>query len=66
MLEAAAAQDPTRIAVLDIDKIVSPGNHYAQTVNGQGCRFDGIHFSIYCASLLQPFVFQRVRELINH
>jgi hypothetical protein len=66
MLKAAAAQDPARSAVLDIDKIVSPGNQYAQTVNGQGCRFDGIHFSIYCASLLQPFVFQRVRELINH
>ena len=66
MLESAAAQDPARIAVLNIDKIISPGNHYDQTVNGQGCRFDGIHFSIYCASLLQPFVFQRARELINH
>lgn len=66
MLEATAAQDPARTSVLDIDKLISPGNHYDQTVNGEGCRFDGIHFSIYCASLLQRFVFQRVRELINH
>jgi hypothetical protein len=42
--------------MLDLDKVISPGNHYDETVNGQDCRFDGIHFSIYCASLLQPYV----------
>ena len=54
MLYAAAARNPSRVRVYNIDGIVSPGNHYDQTVNGQVCRFDGIHFSVYCASLLQP------------
>jgi peptidoglycan/LPS O-acetylase OafA/YrhL len=65
MLESAASQDPSRVAVLNVDSVVSPGNHYDGTVNGQGCRFDGIHFSIYCASLLQPVVLGRARELID-
>ena len=65
MLQAAAARDPSHVAVLNIDDIVSPGNHYDDTVNGQDCRFDGIHFSIYCASLLQPTVFGAARDLIE-
>jgi hypothetical protein len=65
MLRAAAPQDPSRIAVLNIDNIVSPGNHYDETVNGQDCRYDGIHFSIYRASLLQPVVFGAARDLIE-
>jgi peptidoglycan/LPS O-acetylase OafA/YrhL len=65
MLAAAAAEDPSQTEVLNIDKVVSPGHHYDETVNGQDCRFDGIHFSIYCASLLQPVVLGSARELID-
>ena len=40
MLEAAARRDPNQVQVLDIDKTVSPGNHYQASVNGEFCRFD--------------------------
>jgi peptidoglycan/LPS O-acetylase OafA/YrhL len=63
MLANAAAQDPEHVKVLNIDHTVSPGDHYDQTVNGQPCRFDGIHFTIYCASLLQPSVLGAARNL---
>jgi peptidoglycan/LPS O-acetylase OafA/YrhL len=64
MLEATAARNPSRVQVYDVDAVVSPGDHYDQTVNGQDCRFDGIHFSVYCASLLQPAVLGRARQLL--
>ena len=64
MLRSAARLDPTHVQVLDIDKTVSPGNHYQSKVNGQLCRFDGIHFSIFCSELLQPSVLGSAREAI--
>jgi peptidoglycan/LPS O-acetylase OafA/YrhL len=65
MLQSAAAHDPSRASVLNIDQIVSPGDHYDQTVNGQACRFDGVHFTAYCASLLQASVLGAARDLIG-
>ena len=65
MLYAAAARNPSRVRVYNVDGIVSPGNHYDETVNGQDCRFDGIHFSVYCASLLQPAVLGAARQLLK-
>ena len=64
MLQSAAARDPSRVQVYDVDQVVSPGGRYSETVNGQDCRFDGIHFSIYCASLLQPSVLGRARQML--
>jgi hypothetical protein len=64
MLRSAARVDPTHVEVLDIDKTVSPGNQYQSKVNGQLCRFDGIHFSIFCSELLQPTVLGSAREAI--
>jgi peptidoglycan/LPS O-acetylase OafA/YrhL len=64
MLRSAARLDPTHVQWLDIDKTVSPGNHYQSKVNGQLCRFDGIHFSIFCSELLQPGVLGAAREAI--
>jgi peptidoglycan/LPS O-acetylase OafA/YrhL len=64
MLRSAARLDPTHVQVLGIDKTVSPGNHYQSKVNGQLCRFDGIHFSIFCSELLQPGVLGAAREAI--
>ena len=65
MLEAAARRDPNQVQVLDIDKTVSPGNHYQASVNGEFCRFDGIHFTLYCSELLEPSVLGTVRKLIG-
>jgi peptidoglycan/LPS O-acetylase OafA/YrhL len=64
MVRSAARLDPTHVQVLDIDKTVSPGNHYQSKVNGQLCRVDGIHFSIFCSELLQPAVLGSAREAI--
>ena len=46
LLRSVAGQDPTEVRVLNIDRVVSPGNRYQREVNGKLCRFDGIHFAI--------------------
>jgi len=65
MLEEAAREHPSNVRVLDLDQTVSPGNHYNATVNGQRCRFDGVHFSVYCAELVEPQVLGEVRALLG-
>jgi hypothetical protein len=65
-LEAAAAADPSQVRVLNIDPLISPGNHYDGTVDGKLCRFDGVHFTVFCSRLLQPAVLTTVREMIAH
>jgi hypothetical protein len=65
MLRAAARRDPSRVSVLDIDTTISPGNHYDAKINGQLCRFDGIHFSVYCSELLEPSVLGDVRRTLG-
>jgi peptidoglycan/LPS O-acetylase OafA/YrhL len=62
MLQQAADSDPSKVQVLSLDNTVSPGNHYDATVNGQLCRFDGIHFTIYCAKLVEPSVLGTVKK----
>lgn len=65
MLEAAARRSPNTVQVLDLDQTVSPGNHYDANVNGQLCRFDGVHFSVYCSELVEPRVLGEVRKLLG-
>jgi peptidoglycan/LPS O-acetylase OafA/YrhL len=65
LLVQAATSHPN-VAVLDIDRIISPSRRYQGTVNGQICRFDGIHFTLYCSELLQPAVLGEVRSLLAH
>jgi len=65
MLESAARRHPKTVKVLDIDPTVSPGNHYDASVNGQLCRFDGVHFTVYCSELLEPQVLGEVRKLVG-
>src|SRR5262249_25280599 len=65
MLEAAAKRHPDSVSVLDIDQTISPGNHYNADVNGQLCRFDGVHFSAYCSGLLEPRVLGEVRKMLG-
>ena len=65
MLQTAARRYPNTVQVLDLDQTVSPGNHYNANVNGQLCRFDGVHFSAYCSGLLEPRVLGEVRKMIG-
>ncbi|HTU85910.1 MAG TPA: SGNH hydrolase domain-containing protein, partial [Solirubrobacteraceae bacterium] len=65
MLESEARKHPNTVRVLDIDQTVSPGNHYDADVNGQLCRFDGVHFSVYCSELLEPQVLGEVRKTLG-
>jgi peptidoglycan/LPS O-acetylase OafA/YrhL len=65
MLEDAARSHPGTVSVIDIDQTVSPGNHYDADVNGQLCRFDGVHFSAYCGELVEPRVLGEVRKLVG-
>jgi hypothetical protein len=54
------------VHIFDLDKVVSPSGHYQASVNGQLCRFDGVHFSLYCSQLVQPHVLTGVRALLDH
>jgi peptidoglycan/LPS O-acetylase OafA/YrhL len=65
LLRSAAGRDPSEVRVLNIDRVVSPGNRYQREVNGKLCRFDGIHFAIYCSELLAPDVLTTVRGMID-
>jgi hypothetical protein len=64
-LDSVAASDPGQVKVLDIDKIVSPDDRYNDRVDGQLCRFDGIHFTAFCSRLLQADVLSTVRAMIR-
>jgi hypothetical protein len=64
LLRTAAASDPTGVQMLDIDRVVSPGNRYQRRVNGNLCRFDGIHFTIYCSELVAPDILGTARGMI--
>jgi peptidoglycan/LPS O-acetylase OafA/YrhL len=67
MLDAEAKRRPGSVQVLDIDQTVSPDNRYDAKVKGQLCRFDGIHFSVFCAKLLEPTVLGEARkQLAQH
>ena len=65
MLQAAARRHPKTVRLLDLDQTVSPGNHYSAKVNGQLCRFDGVHFSAYCSELVEPRVLGEVRKMLG-
>lgn len=65
MLSAEAQRHPGTVGVLDLDQTISPGNHYDANVNGQLCRFDGVHFSAYCSDLLEPRVLGEVRKMVG-
>jgi hypothetical protein len=65
MLERQARRHPSSVRLLDIDKTVSPRNHYDARVDGQMCRFDGIHFSVFCSKLLEPSVLGEARRLLR-
>ena len=60
-----AARGHSNVTVVDLDKKISPGGHYQAKVDGQVCRFDGIHFSLFCSKLLQPDVLSAARNLID-
>jgi hypothetical protein len=65
LLQAAANRDPAHVRLLKIDPVVSPGNRYQRRVNGNLCRFDGVHFAIYCSELLAPEVLSSVRGMLS-
>jgi peptidoglycan/LPS O-acetylase OafA/YrhL len=63
ILESMGQRFPSKVQALDIDKVVSPHGRYTGTVRDQSCRFDGIHFTPYCATLLEPTVLGAARSL---
>jgi peptidoglycan/LPS O-acetylase OafA/YrhL len=64
MLYRAASGNPN-VSVVNIDRQLSPHNHYQATIDGQLCRFDGIHFTTFCSQMLQPTVLDATRQLIG-
>lgn len=64
MLAAAVAQNPGHAQLLDIDSTIAPGNHYQASVNGNLCRFDGVHFTVYCSTLLRNVVLPKLDTML--
>ena len=62
MLQTEARKHPGTVQVLNVDKTVSPNNRYDARVKGQLCRFDGVHFSVFCSKLLEPTVLGEARK----
>ena len=65
LIAKAAAASKGNASVLDIDSWLSPGGHYSTNLNGQLCRFDGVHVTVYCASVLEPHVLGAARKLLG-
>ncbi|HET8976830.1 MAG TPA: acyltransferase family protein [Solirubrobacteraceae bacterium] len=65
MLNREARLHPHSVRVLDIDRLISPGNHYDVRVDGRVCRFDGVHFSVFCAKLMEPTVMGEARHWLS-
>ena len=65
LIKQAAATDGSNASVLNIDTYLSPAGHYTTDVNGQLCRFDGIHVTTYCGELIEPHIFEAVRGLLG-
>jgi peptidoglycan/LPS O-acetylase OafA/YrhL len=66
LMLARAAKRAGRAAVfVDIDKTLSPAGHYTGALRGQDCRFDGVHISLFCASLLQEQILPAARRLLE-
>lgn len=63
LLQHVAQQHPGQVSVLNLDQTISPGNQYNTSVDGQLCRFDGIHFTVFCAKLLEPQILAAGRKL---
>ncbi|HWF54365.1 MAG TPA: acyltransferase family protein [Solirubrobacteraceae bacterium] len=59
---AKAARGHANVSIVDLDATVSPHGEYQPDVNGKLCRFDGVHFTLYCSQLLQPTVLGDVRR----
>jgi peptidoglycan/LPS O-acetylase OafA/YrhL len=60
-----AARGHSNVSVVDLDTKISPSGHYQAKVDNQVCRFDGIHFSLFCSKLVQPDVLTTTRRMID-
>lgn len=65
LLQTVAGQHPGQVGMLNIDSVISPSGAYQASVGGQSCRFDGIHFTLYCSRLLEPAVLGTARKMIG-
>jgi peptidoglycan/LPS O-acetylase OafA/YrhL len=45
LLHQAAARDPARIHVLDLNRLMCPNGHFTWTIHGLQVRSDGLHFT---------------------
>lgn len=63
LLATAVRGSTAGAELLNLDHTISPGNHYDLTVHGQMCRFDGIHFTLYCGTMLESTILPAVRSL---
>jgi hypothetical protein len=65
MLASAAASNPSSVQVLNLDRLIGAGAGYRSRVDGKLCRFDGVHFTVFCSRVLQPTVLRTVRTMIQ-
>ena len=63
IIRRVAARHPDAASVLNIDKYVSPGGRFQRRIRGNLCRFDGVHFAMYCTQVVRDPVLSAVRTL---
>ena len=66
MLAAAVAENPGHVQLLDINKTIAPDDRYQASINGNLCRFDGVHFTVYCSTLLRNVVLPKIDTILFH
>lgn len=66
LIAQVAAGSGGRASLLDINPVIAPGGRYSPTIDGQVCRAaDGIHFTPWCGSYLEPWIFRQARSVMT-
>jgi peptidoglycan/LPS O-acetylase OafA/YrhL len=63
-VRAVAARQPTRASVLDLNKLLDPGGHYASKIDGVQVRdYDEEHLSLAGGLWLRPYLLPELAKL---
>ncbi|HET9072967.1 MAG TPA: acyltransferase family protein [Solirubrobacteraceae bacterium] len=65
LIAAAVKAAGPAAGFVNLDAVISPGDHYDASLNGQLCRFDGVHVTVYCSEQLEPHILGAARSLLG-
>jgi hypothetical protein len=66
MLREVAAENPTRVYLFDLNRLLDPGGHFASHIDGFTVRYnDGVHITPSGDCLIAPQVLPYVVEALK-